>query len=197
MAHRIRESMTEKTPSPIGGENKVVESDETFVGGKAKNRAFKAPPKKEAVMSLVERGGQVRSYHVANVTAATLRPIIVKITSRKSHLMTDAAATYTAMGAEFAGHTTVNHSADEYVRMGGFAHTNTVEGYFSILKRGIIGTFHHVSEAHLHRYLAEFDFRYNRRTALKIGDTERAHDAIKGAAGKRLTYHQAGEAANV
>ena len=104
MAHRIRAAMTEAKPSPIGGQNKVVEADETFVGGKAKNRAYKAPPKKEAVMALVERGGEVRSYHVANVTAKTLRPIIVKVTSRQSHLMTDEAATYISLGREFAGH---------------------------------------------------------------------------------------------
>ena len=194
LAHRIREAMTDKKLSPIGGENKVVESDETFVGGKAKNRAYKEPPRKEAVLSLVERGGEVRSYHVANVSAQTLRPIIVQIASRKSHLMTDEAATYIALGREFAGHTTVNHSADEYVRLGGFAHTNTAENYFSILKRGIYGVYHHVSEAHLHRYLSEFDFRYNTRSGLGVDDFSRAARILKGAENKRLMYRQPREA---
>ena len=120
-------------------------------------------------MTLVERDGEVRSFHVANVTAKTLRPIIVKVVSRKSYLMTDDAATYIKMGREFSGHGSVNHSADEYVR-GDFWHTNTVENYFSILKRGIYGVYHHVSEAHLKRYLVEFDYRYNNRD---ISDTER------------------------
>jgi hypothetical protein len=118
-----------------------------------------------------------------------LRPIIVKHASRASHLMTDENLVYVKLGREFAGHSSVNHSADEYVRLGGFAHTNSAENFFSILKRGIHGVYHHVSEAHLKRYLAEFDFRYNTRAALGITDTQRAALAIKGAAGKRLTYH--------
>jgi len=193
MAHRIREAMVEKNPGPLGGENKVVEADETYVGGKAKNRAYKAPPRKEAVVSLVERGGEVRSVHVPKVTAATLRPILVTMASRKSYLMTDESTVYPKIGAEFAGHESVNHSAQEYVRMGGFVHTNTVEGYFSIFKRGIYGTFHHVSEAHLHRYLGEFDFRYNNR---KVTDAERAAFAVRGAEGKRLTYRGRGDTAH-
>ncbi len=194
MAHRIREAMGIAKPGPLGGENKVVEVDETYVGGKAKNRAYrKEPPKKAAVVALVEREGNVHSMHVPNVTAATLRPILVKIASRKSHLMTDESTVYPKTGDEFAGHSTVNHSANEYVRLGGFVHTNTVEGFFSIVKRGIYGTFHHVSEAHLDRYLNEFNFRYNNR---KIDDTARAAKAIKGAEGKRLLYRGPREAAH-
>jgi hypothetical protein len=140
-------------------------------------------------MSLVERDGSVRSYHVANVTAQTLRPIIAKSVNKASYLMTDDAAVYRAVTGPFAGHGTVNHSAEEYVRAG-FWHTNTVENYFSIFKRGIYGVYHHVSETHLHRYAAEFDFRYNRRMALGIDDTTRADAAIRGIAGKRLTYRQ-------
>ena len=190
MAHRIREAMGETNPGPLGGENKVVEADETYVGGKAKNRAYKPPPKKAAVVSLVEREGEVRSRHIANVSATTLRPILVTLASRKSTLMTDESTVYPAVGAEFTNHESVNHSAKEYVRMGGFVHTNTVEGYFSIFKRGICGVYHHVSEAHLHRYLSEFDFRYNNRTKLGVSDTERATLAVRGAEGKRLTYRQ-------
>ncbi|MGE3782646.1 MAG: IS1595 family transposase [Alphaproteobacteria bacterium] len=187
MAHRIRLAMDIKAPSPLGGDGKFVEADETYVGGKARNRKGKTP-KKEAVFSLVERGGGARSFHVANVTAKTLRPIIVSVTDRKSHFRTDHSAVYWGIGDEFKTHHTVNHAIEEYVR--GDAYTNTVEGYFSIFKRGIYGVYHHVSEGHLHRYLAEFDFRYNNRAKLGVDDTERARRAIAGAAGKRLTYRQ-------
>jgi ISXO2-like transposase domain len=112
----------------------------------------------------------------------------VSVASRKSHFRTDESGVYWAIGEEFKTHRTVNHAAEEYVR--GDAHTNTAEGYFSILKRGIYGVYHHVSEAHLHRYLAEFDFRYSNRAKLGIDDTERAHRTIKGTASKRLTYQQ-------
>lgn len=196
MAHRIREAMAERTvpPGGMGGPNKVVEVDETYVGGKSKNRAFKEPPKKHAVVALVERDGKVRSMHVPNVNAKTLRPILVTHISRKSMLMTDERAIYPAIGREFANHGTVNHSADEYVKLGGFMHTNTAENYFSILKRGIVGVYHHVSEAHLHRYVAEFDFRYNNRSAHGVEDGDRAVAALKGIAGKRLTYRRPDEA---
>jgi hypothetical protein len=176
------------TASPLGGEDKFVEADETYVGGRAKNRAYKAPPPKKAVLSLVERDGKARSFHIANVTAQTVRPLIVTVTSRKSHFRTDESGIYWRVGEEFKTHRTVNHSAEEYVR--GDAHTNTVEGMFSILKRGIYGIYQHVSEAHLQRYLHEFDFRYNNRVALGIDDAERATRAIQGAAGKRLLYRQ-------
>jgi hypothetical protein len=115
-----------------------------------------------------------------------VRPLIVTVTSRKSHFRTDESGIYWRVGAEFKTHRTVNHSAEEYVR--GDAHTNTAEGMFSILKRGIYGIYQHVSEAHLQRYLHEFDFRYNNRVALGIGDAERATRAIQGATGKRLYY---------
>jgi transposase-like protein len=190
LAHRVREAMTDSAPSPIGGANKVVEADETYVGGKAKNRAYRPEPKKHIVMSLVERGGEVRSFHVKNATAKTLRATAVKIASRKSYLMTGENAAYTKLGKEYAGHGTVVHSADEYVRLGGFVHVNSAENYFSIFKRGVIGTFHHISEAHLHRYLAEFDFRYNNRSGLGVEDNERSEKAINGAAGKRLFYQE-------
>ncbi|MEQ1931997.1 MAG: IS1595 family transposase [Parvularculaceae bacterium] len=199
MAHRIREAMAPKKTKGaggLGGKNKVVEADETFVGGKAKNRAFRKPAKKEAVLSLVERGGKVRSFHVANVTGETLKPILYTQIDRESYLMTDEAPAYGKIGRQFGGHGTVNHSIKEYVRTGGFHHTNTVENYFSIFKRGVIGTYHHVSEAHLKRYLAEFDFRYNERSALGVDDAERTTRAIKGAEGKRLTYRQPDKAAH-
>jgi transposase-like protein len=196
MMHRIREAMSEgKLSGGLGGQNKVVEADETYVGGKARNRKNKVPPK-TAVLSLVERDGSVRSFRVPNVSAQTLRPVIVANVSRASYLMTDESLVYPKIGEEFAGHGTVNHSAEEYVRAT-FWHTNTVENYFSILKRGIVGIYHHVSEAHLHRYTAEFDFRYNHRVALGYTDMQRTEIAAAGIYGKRLTYRRTGQRSNV
>lgn len=201
MCHRIREAMNPADPAPIGGAGKVVEVDETYVGGKESNKhANKRGPRnptggKEAVVTLVERDGSARSFHVANVTSKTLRPIMVKTADRASHLMTDGARLYPAVGREFASHSAVDHAAGEYVRMG-FHHSNTVENYFSILKRGITGTFHHVSEAHLARYLAEFDFRYSNRSGLGVNDTMRTDEALRGIGGKRLTYRRTGEGAH-
>jgi transposase-like protein len=186
MSMRLREAMREGKLGPLGGEGKFVEADETYVGGKAKNRAYKDPPPKEAVMSLVERGGKVRSFHVPNVTAATLKPILVDTIAKDSHFRTDESPLYYKVGEEFGSHLTVNHSIKEYVR--GDAYTNTAEGYFSIFKRGIYGVYHHVSETHLKRYLAEFDFRYNERMALGIDDSERTTRALRGIVGKRLLY---------
>jgi transposase-like protein len=194
MCHRIRESMKPAKVGPIGGANKVVESDETAIGGKAKNRAYaKKEPKKVAVLTLVERDGMSYSFRIANVRAKTLRETIVRVTDRASHLMTDELASYVALGREFAGHTTVNHSANEYVRMAGFAHVNTAESRFSLMKRAVFGTHHSISEAHLPRYLCEWDFKFNTR---KMKDGERAALALKGAEGRRLMYQNAGTAAH-
>jgi hypothetical protein len=196
MMHRIREAMVDVDPDPIGGFGKFVEADETYIGGKNKNRNAKqrgrfekkAGPfaNKQPVVSLVERGGNVRSFHVANVTGETLRHALVTNVDRYSYLMTDEHAGYTKVGKEFGKHSIVKHSLGEYKR-GNHAHTNTVEGFFSILKRGIIGVYHHVSETHLHRYTSEFDFRYNTRT---LNDFERSNEALKGISGKRLTYRR-------
>jgi transposase-like protein len=194
LCHRIRESMKPTAPAPIGGENKVVEADETLIGGKKKNRAFaKKEPKKHTVLTLVDRDGDSHSFHIANVKAKTLRETIVKVASRKSYLATDELASYEKIGEEFSGHGAVNHSADEYVRLGGFVHVNTAECRFSLMKRAVFGTHHSISEAHLPRYLAEWDFKWNTR---KMTDGERAAIALKGAEGKRLTYRQPREAAH-
>jgi transposase-like protein len=187
IGHRIREAMRDTGMlGPLGGEGAFVEADETFVGGKARNRAYKAPSPKKAVVALVERKGRVRSQHVPEVNAANLRPILEAGIDKASHLRTDESGVYWKAGEKFASHHTVNHSADEYVR--GDAHTNTAESFFSILKRGIYGIYQHVSEEHLHRYLAEFDFRHNNRIALGVDDVERTDRAIRGIIGKRLTY---------
>ncbi len=191
MSHRIREAMRDGFLGPIGGDNKVVEADETFVGGKARNRKGKIPPK-AAVLSLVERDGSVRSFHVPNVTAQTLKPIIADAVHKSSYLMTDDSPVYPGIGASFAGHGTVNHSAEEYVRAA-FWHTNTVENFFSIFKRGVFGCYFHVSETHLHRYASEFDFRHNHRSALGFTDRQRTDKAMAGIAGKRLTYRRTDE----
>lgn len=194
MMHRIREAMSPdavKDTDPLGGKGKVIEADETFVGGKAKNvHRGKPTPIKRPVVALVERGGKARAKHVADVTGKTVRKVLVENASRKSTLNTDDALIYHWMGKEFAKHFAVNHSAGEYVSKDGKSHTQTVESFFAILKRGIMGSFHSVSEQHLQRYVDEFCFRWNHRAALEIEDTERADAIVLGGIGKRLTYRR-------
>ncbi len=198
MAHRIRLAMAQPSKEPFGG---IVEMDETYVGGKLKLGSMAVKPgerpkdrlspvaNKAPVVSLVQRNGSVRSYHVTKITAYNLRPIVDEVVAKDAHLMTD---TSTILKSAGAGRklSQVNHEREEYVRYedGECITTNTVEGYFSILKRGINGVYHHCSKHHLHRYLAEFDFRYNNRVAKGVNDTERAENALKGIVGKRLTY---------
>ncbi len=189
MMHRIREAMRDGKAGPLGGANQVVEADETWVGGKAKNKAFGPPPKKEPGVALVDRGGNVRSFHVESVSGRSLRPILFKQIDCASYLMTDEAGAYVTPGREIAGHCAVNHSIKEYVR-GGFWHTNTVENYFSIFKRRVTGNYQWVSAKHLKRYLGEFDFRYN---TPYMTDFERAVLAAKVIAGKRLTSRRTGD----
>ncbi len=191
LGHRIREAMKEKrdifTPR-LGGAGMIIEADEAYLGRDA-DKKLAGPGPQFPVMSLVERNGRVRSFHVANVTGRTLYPILAAHADAKSRLMTDDAAVYRGIGWNFEDHGRVTHSRNEYVsRQDPSIHTNSVEGYFSILKRGVYGVFHHVSEAHLGRYLSEFDFRYNTRVRLGIDDTQRASLALKGAKGRRLTY---------
>ncbi len=199
MAHRIREAMKEDntTSGPLGGEGKTIEADETYIGKRdvpyvspqRKGRPYTKSGKsggaqKRTVVSLVERGGSVRSFHVAHATKDTVRGILVRNADRASTLYTDESRLYTTTGAEYAEHRTVNHSKGEYVR--GTVHTNTIENVFSVFKRGMLGIYQHCGEAHLHRYLAEFDFRFNRRSALKISDRERADMLLEAIRGKRL-----------
>ncbi|HVJ76959.1 MAG TPA: IS1595 family transposase [Hyphomicrobium sp.] len=199
MSHRIREAMrTGSLVPPMGGKGKVVEVDETIYGrtsGHPKGRqTFRSSQHKNIIVSLVERGGSVRSYHVAGSTVGEVIPIINANVKRETAIMTDAAQLYKFQLSHFASHDRTDHSQGEYVRYvpeGPTIHSNTVEGYFSVFKRGMRGTYQHCKEKHLHRYLAEFDFRYNNRSALGVEDVMRATKAIKGAKGKRLTYRQA------
>jgi hypothetical protein len=194
MSHRIREGMRPAKLTPMGGAGKIVESDETVIG-----RLEASPDRlpggwqfRNIVMTLVERGGPARSFHIAGTTMGIMLPIIRTNISRESYLMTDQAKWYTSIGKEFADHGTVNHAAFEFGR--GPITSNTVEGYFSIFKRGMRGIYQHCSEKHLHRYLSEFDFRYSNRIALGIGDAARADLALQGITGKRLTYRRPREA---
>ena len=211
MAHRIREAMKEdvKSSGPLGGEGKTVEADETYIGKRetprklARGRIAK-PTKsgksggaqKRIVIGLVEREGKARMFHVQTATKEIVRDILVRNSDRKSVLYTDESNLYPSTGTEYAKHGTVKHSAKEYARKNGdvTVHTNTIEGVFSVFKRGMVGVYQHCGEAHLHRYLAEFDFRYNRRTALKVTDAERHDQLLAMIEGKRLTYRRIGEA---
>jgi transposase-like protein len=195
MAHRIREAMREDDPEPMGGRDKVVEVDETFIGkpdavfingrGWVTINGYQT---KRKVISLVERGGRSRSIKVEDLSPASVRKALFENIILDSTLHTDQANHYKIPGREFAKHESVNHGEKEYAR--GDVTTNTVEGFFSIFKRGMTGVYQHCGEQHLQRYLHEFDFRYSNRIALGIGDAERTTKAIKGAEGKRLTYRR-------
>lgn len=190
MAHRIREAMKEE-PGTLGGADHTVEVDETFIGkekGAPKNRMVWRNMNK--VVSLVDRTtGRSVSFHVTgNFNADMIGDILYTNVDRQSHLVTDEAHFYKRPGLSFASHQSVNHSAKEYVR--GNVTTNTIEGFFSIFKRGMRGIYQHCGSQHLHRYLAEFDFRYSNRQALGYNDADRAIAALKGIAGKRLTYRR-------
>ena len=187
LCHRIREAMDGAAPTgPLGGPGKVVESDEAFVGGKANKRLSRKVAPKKKVVALIERDGRARSFHVANIHANNVRGILVTNVDRASTLMTDEARMYWNIGKEFASHGRVLHAGNEFAKEGG-THVNSAENFFSILKRGVIGTYHHWSEAHMHRYLAEFDLRYSTRD---LNDGERAAEIIKGGIGRRLTYRR-------
>jgi transposase-like protein len=197
MAHRIREAMRPEAGStgPLGGEGKVVEADETYFGhkedktkGKRTIRGKRGHAGKRPVVSLVERGGRVRSFHAPVADKEAVMKIVRENIATESVLHTDESRLYFDVKAHFTDHLTVRHSAGEYVR--GDIHTNTIEGFFSIFKRGMKGVYQHCGEKHLHRYLAEFDFRYNYRTALGFNDKDRAAAALKGIEGKRLTYRR-------
>jgi transposase-like protein len=199
MSHRIREAMREGALGPLGGEGGVVEADETYHGKKEgpqpelntrfepfTKRGRGGPSHKRAIVGLIERCGNVRTFHVKQAIKENVAKIVTENVAHESHLMTDESRLYTGMDKVFASHQHVKHSHKEYVR--GEVHSNTIESYFSIFKRGMRGTYQHCREKHLHRYLAEFDFRHNSRVSVGICDVGRAERILLGAKGKRLTY---------
>jgi transposase-like protein len=202
MCHRIREAMRDGGFGPMGGPDGsgIVEADETYFGPTAEKRISpqrqgrpyqkgnRGPRDKRAIVALVERGGNLRSFHVAVADKETVSKIVLENVSKEARLFTDESRLYSGAGQHFASHEMVKHSVKEYAR--GDVHTNTIEGSFSIFKRGMRGVYQHCKEKHLHRYLAEFDFRYNHRVGLGYSDIDRTKAAIKGIEGKRLTYHQ-------
>jgi len=190
MSHRIREAMRDGSLAPMGGSDGVhgiVEADETFIGrepGVPKRRGY---AHKMKVLTLVDRqAGKARSMVVDDLSAETLVPILEENIAKEASVMTDEAGQYNSLGERFIDHQTVNHGQEEYVR--GIVHTNTLEGYFSVFKRGMKGIYQHCAKKHLHRYLAEFDFRYNNQIKLGVNDDMRTENMVKGIVGKRLTY---------
>ncbi len=220
MSHRIRMAMAPRAGSlpPMGGEGKVVEVDETYHGKVAnpaeftkQGKRFKSrrrgpsdsdsavfgPANRRAIVSLIERGGSARTFHVAEANVETVAKIVRENVDRRSRLHTDASSLYLGVGKEFAEHASVRHSLGEYVKWNenGAVHNNSCESYFSTFKRGMRGVYQHCSEKHLHRYLAEFDYRHNTRVALGMDDQDRAEQLITQVVGKRLTYKAADSAA--
>jgi transposase-like protein len=188
MSHRIRAAMDDsRSFGPMGGEGKAVEIDETYIGRNSlRKKGGGGGRHKNVVFSIVERGGRIKSHHVPDAKSVSLNPIITANIKPDTVLMTDEASQYKTVAKQFQEHKVVQHSLEEYVR--GDAYTNTVEGAFSIFKRGMKGVYQHCSEKHLHRYLSEFDFRYNHRVSLGVDDETRAEQAVMGIVGKRLTY---------
>ena len=199
LMHRLREAMRTGGLEPLGGEGKIVEADETYFGKpevahvskQRRGRPYIKGNKirnSRAIVALVERGGSVRSFHVAVADSNTVAGIVNANVKKETRLQTDESNLYKKVGKEFAAHETVNHGRKEYVRDD--VTTNTIESYFSVFKRGMRGTYQHCAEKHLHRYLAEFDFRYNNRIAVGVDDSDRADELAKGIVGKRLTYRR-------
>jgi transposase-like protein len=195
MGHRLREAMRTGSLAPMGGAGAFVEADETFLGNRDGAKRGRGPSHKRAILTLVERGGSARSFHIDRATKAHIVPIVKANIDRETHLMTDEAGQYVQVGRHFAAHSSVDHSREEYAYKdrvtGVVAGVNTAEGFFSIFKRGMRGVYQHCNEKHLHRYLAEFDFRYNNRVRLGVNDEARTGRALKGMVGKRLTYRAA------
>jgi transposase-like protein len=200
MTHRIREAMRSGDWTPMGGAGQIVEIDETFIGMKEGAEKPKAGyAHKNVVLSLVERGGSVRSFHVDSTKKEDVLPIVHASIDRETHVMTDESNTYAKLGDDFAKHDSVDHHREEWGytdrKTGTKINTNTIEGYYSIFKRGMKGVYQHCSEKHLHRYVAEFDFRYSNRSALGVEDQERAAKIVRAAKGKRLMYRRPDEVA--
>ena len=198
LSHRIREAMTAGDLEPFGAKGGAVEVDETYFGRKPGVPVTTGGHHKHAIMSLIDRDtGRAYSQVISKFDAKTVGDILEVAMSPKARLHTDEAGTYKPLGYWFADHQSVNHRAEEYARYdkGSVITTNAVEGFFSVFKRGMTGVYQHCSGKHLHRYLAEFDFRYSNRVALGVDDNSRAMIALKGVVGKRLTYRRTGEGA--
>lgn len=200
IGHRIREAMKAVGVEPMGGAGKVVEADETYMGDKhivekRTKRGKSTHSGKRSIVALVERGGSVRTFHVGVASQFVVTELMKENISHKTEIHTDESRLYSPVPEHFAGHHTVIHTGQEYVRYEGerTVHTNTVEGVFSVFKRGMKGTYQHCAEKHLHRYLAEFDFRYNNRIALGVTDFIRADNLLMGVVGKHLTYRTASQ----
>jgi len=195
MSHRLREAMRSGDLAPMGGSEEgqggIVEADETFIGREPGVPVRRGGLHKMKVLALIDREtGQARSMVVDDLSGKTLVPILQENIAKEASVFTDEAGQYRHLGDKFMDHQTVNHGQDEYVR--GIVHTNTVEGYFSVFKRGMKGVYQHCAKKNLHRYLAEFDFRYNNRAKLGVNDVARTERLAKGIVGKRLTYRTAG-----
>jgi transposase-like protein len=192
MLHRIREAMRAGGLAPMGGGGSIVEIDETFIGKKELVEMRRGFAHKNVVLSLVERGGEVRSFHVDSTKREDIIPIVKANIAKETHVMTDESNTYAKLGDDFAKHDAVDHGREEWGytdrKTGVKVNTNSAEGFYSVFKRGMKGVYQHCDERHLHRYVAEFDFRHSNRVKLGVDDKERAHRAIGGAAGRRLTY---------
>jgi transposase-like protein len=196
LTHRIREAMRDGSLAPMGGAGGIVEIDETYIGKRTGfTKVMSGSKHKNTVLTLIERGGKSRSFHIDRATKAEIVPIVKANIDREARIMTDEAGQYVHIGREFASHQSVDHCRDEYSyydkKSDTTVSTNTVEGYYSIFKRGMKGVFQHCGEQHLHRYLAEFDFRYSNRAKLGVNDKGRAERALLGVKGKRLTYETA------
>jgi transposase-like protein len=191
MSHRIREAMRSGDLAPMGGNGGIVEVDETYIGRNPDKEVKSGVGHKHAVLSLVDRtSGRAQSFVLDRVTLNEVVPVIVANIAKEAKLYTDESRLYHGAKGHFADHQSVNHKAKEYGR--GDVHTNTIEGFFSVFKRGMRGVYQHCSGNHLHRYMAEFDFRYSNRAALEVSDTMRADIALMGIVGKRLTYQTIG-----
>ncbi len=194
IGHRIREAMKSSALTPMGGAGGIVEIDETYIGKKQGTEVRRGAAHKHAVLTLVQRGGSARSFHLDGVKKKDVMPIIEANLDNASHVMTDESYLYGDLAKDVAAHNVVDHGREEYAytdrKTGERVHTNTVEGYYSIFKRGMIGIYQHCSEKHLHRYLAEYDFRYSNRVKLGVDDVMRTMIAMEGIKGKRLTYRE-------
>lgn len=207
IAHRIREAMIDTDDTPLGGEGKVVEADETYYGKpaiapatktngkpflKAGKKGMKKVRNSRPVVALVERGGKAKVFHVAVADKATVSALVMANVHPASRLHTDESRLYTGAADVFASHETVKHSAGEYAR--GDVNNNSAEGFFGVFKKGMKGVYQHCSEKHLNRYVTEFGFRHNTRALLGFNDSQRTDEALKGTVGKRLTYRRTDEA---